>query len=154
MDIPLWQSSPTTPLHQYKARVCSASMAVTSQHYLWFVVVCVAYNIIGRCRVFLRSCRVRQAIYHRSIHTSEYDLDNLDNIETQMRYCGKALVGVDRTRTYRSDRSRWGRSHTDKRMLDHADPSDLCGRRDLNRASYTNPTGLMCVQEPSRKHPI
>ena len=66
----------------------------------------------------------------------------------------EALVGLDRTRTYRSDRSRWGTSHTDKRMRDHADLADLSGRRDPDRASYTNPNGLICVQEPSRKHPI
>ena len=48
----------------------------------------------------------------------------------------------------RSERSNLGRSHTDKRMLDHADPTDLSGRRDLDCASCTNLTGLMCVQEP------
>ena len=89
-----------------------------------------------------------------SKHRTEHDLDTLYNIETQMRCYARALVALDRTQTYRSDRSRWGRSHTDKLMLDHADPTDLSGRRDPDRASYTNPTGLMCVQEPSRTHPI
>ena len=65
-----------------------------------------------------------------------------------MRCCAKALVALDRTRTYRSERSNLGRSHTDKRMLDHADPTDLSGQRDLDCASCTNLTGLMCVQEP------
>ena len=65
-----------------------------------------------------------------------------------MKCCAKALVALDRTRTYRSERSSWGRSLTDKGMLDHADPTDLSGRIDLDRASCTNATGLMCVQEP------
>jgi len=59
----------------------------------------------------------KQSTTEVSTRQTEYDLDNLDNIETEMMYYGKALVGLDRTRTYRSDRSRWGRFHTDKRTL-------------------------------------
>ena len=90
----------------------------------------------------------KQSTTKVSKHRIAHDQDTLYNVETQMRCCAKALVALDRTRTYRSERSSWGRSLTDKGMLDHADPTDLSGQRDLDCASCTNLTGLMCVQEP------
>ena len=94
----------------------------------------------------------KQSTTEASTRRAEHDLDSLDHIETKMRCCSKALVALYRTRTYLSDRSRWCRFHADKRILDHADPIDL--RSDVDHASYVNLTRLMCVKEPSGKHPV
>ena len=96
----------------------------------------------------------KQSTTEASTRRAEHDLDSLDRIETQMRFCSKALLALYRTRTYLSDRSSWCRFHADKRMLDHADPTDLSGRGDLDHASYVDLTRLMCVKEPSGKHPV
>ena len=72
-------------------------------------------------------------------HITDHDLDHLDAIAVATRYCTQDLDPTDPTLMNMCATSRSCRYHPDKHVLDHADPIDPSGRKDLHQADIIDP---------------